>query len=416
VAPLNDFEFGTITDIPGTIRLLVTRDGDGVIVFDPELATIGEPKKYTINVHVEEGTEHKKCGVKPLSFEILKRDPKLTVGTLADFEYGTIADIPAAIKALVKKDSPGDPVWEPVLTSIGEPAPYSIKIKMAADAHYKEAEASLSFKILKLTPVFTVGKLDDQKPGSTVAAKTIQALVNIVEGDGAVTFDPPLPKKPIEKADIYTYTIYLAESPHYNKSDPHVLTFRILMSSGAISNAIGDWEKGKDQKLVAGIQKKKYDIVTKGKFGSRDEVEKALNSIIGPPERHTVWRALGYTLSSGGWTMDEKFATRSNRTFHFTLSADSIVVPANRADWNATPQALFNTLFLTPVVNFRVHMTLEAPKRHAYLGNPAEALNGLGNPLSSADQDNKDMIDELDKFRGRMVAKITQFKQDFGLD
>src|SRR5262249_34203123 len=162
----------------------------------------------------------------------------------------------------------------------------------------------LSFKILKLTPVLTVGKLDDQNPGSTVAAKKIQALVKIEKGDGTLTFEPALPQNPIEQAGIHSYTIYLAEGPHYNKSDEHVLTFRILMTAGEKANAIASWKKDKDPTALANKHNQIHKLVTQGKYSTPDEVVKALNSVIGAPERHTVWSALGYTLTSGGWTMD----------------------------------------------------------------------------------------------------------------
>jgi hypothetical protein len=427
VAALQDFAYGTIAtqDIPGTIRALVTRDGDGAIVYNPKLDTIDKPQKYTINIHVEEGTAHKKSAAKQLTFEILKLDPKLTVGALPDFDYDPKADLPTTINALIKKVSPVEPTFEPDLATVGKPASYSIKITLAPDDHYKGADATLTFNILKLTPSLTVGKLDDFKPESKVPAKAIKDVVKVVKGDEKLlTFEPALPQKALEKSGIYSYKIYLAEDDYYKKSDDPdpVLTFRILMPVNEVSNAFMDFKKGKDQQVLNKLEEKKtrgrvFELVTQGKFGSPAEVVNTLNSILGPPDRHTVWGALGYTLSSGGWTMAENFKTTSGITFHFTVSADSITVPAARTGWTATPAALFDTLFLGPAVPMRVHMTLEiAPtRRHAFLGNAGQGLNGNGNPLPN-NPDNQDMIAELDNFRNRMIAKITKFKTDFGLD
>jgi hypothetical protein len=425
VAALQDFAYGTIAtkDIPATIRALVTRDGDGAIDYNPKLETVGKPQKYTINIQVQEGTAHKKSAAKQLTFEILKLDPKLTVGALPDFDYDAKADLPTIIKGLIKKDSPVEPAFDTDLATVGKPAPYSIKITLAPDDHYNGADANLTFNILKLTPSLTVGKLDDFKPESKVPAKTIRDAVKVVKGDEKLlTFEPALPQKTLEKSGLYSYTIYLAGDDYYAKSDEHALTFRILMGVSEVSNAFMDFKKGRDQDFLKKLEEKKtrsriFELVTQGKFGTPDEVVKTLNSILGPPDRHTVWGALGYTLSSGGWTMAENFTTTSGLTFHFTVSADSITVPAARTGWNAAPAALFNTLFLGPAVHLRVHMTLEiAPiRRHAFLGNAGQALNGNGNPLPN-NPDNQDMIAELDSFRNRMIAKITKFKTDFGLD
>ena len=55
VAARADFVHGSIADIPKTLAALVHREGDGVVSFDPALASVGAPGKYAINVRVAQG-------------------------------------------------------------------------------------------------------------------------------------------------------------------------------------------------------------------------------------------------------------------------------------------------------------------------------------------------------------------------
>ena len=158
VAARADFVHGSIAEIPTALAALVQRDGDGAVSFDPALTSVGMPGKYTINVRVAEGTAHKAAGPVSVGFTILEADPKLTVGKLADFDYGKGGDIPAAIAALVKREGGGTISYAPALTSIGAPGKYEVHVSVAASAPYKATgPLAIAFEMLPLVVCNSTG-------------------------------------------------------------------------------------------------------------------------------------------------------------------------------------------------------------------------------------------------------------------
>jgi hypothetical protein len=413
-----DFVAGTIADVPAHIASHVQWAGGGTVQYAPTLDSVDQPRKYNITVTVD-GAPATPAPVK-LEFAILWADPALTVDSPWSFDYGTVKDIPAEIKSRVHHKSTGEPEFTPALDTVGNPGDYAIEIQVPSHGNYKQSKKlTLDLSILKLKPDFKVSAVNDFDYLEKGMAGKIRRAVKVTAG-GEPVFEPS--PDSIQDPGDYEIQVYLAEADFYQESDPLPIKFKINVTSGFKSDAFKEWETAnkallESNKSIANkVQKKKYEIqnAKPGSYAKRAEIIDALNAEAGVPDRHIVWQALGYNLTSAQWEMPEKWTTTSGTQFHLTISADSIIVPNNRAAWAAAPAALFDTLFLSPVVARRVHLTLEeTPSRHLFLGGVTGANKTVGDGWWGNQAG--EMKVKLNEFRTRMIQKIGQLKTTFSL-
>jgi hypothetical protein len=428
VAARADFVHGSIADIPAAIAALVHREGDGVVSYDPPLATVGMPKKYTLSIRVAEGTLHKADGPVTLGFTILEADPKLTVGKLADFDHGSVVDIPATIAALVKREGAGVISYAPALDTIGAPGTYAIQVSVAASEPYKAAgPLTLAFEIRKLPTTLTLKKFDDfyRDPNKKKnLAVLIPALLDH-DGDGTPVYDPPLAEL-TDKAGDYKVKIWVAEGKLRKKSEEKLLTYKIFLSQAERNTAFEDWKSKAETKHKGMIGKRHVSIFVGEaanpsapvpKFTSADEIRDALNVIVKAdlPMKDHVWAALGHPSLKGkaDWKLGGNWETSKGVKMHLTISYDNIQVPQTKAGWGATAAALYTSMFEGPPIDARVHVTLEsAPTESGKVRLYAGGTNGRGDPWAATAFNGQmgEMMTKLAEFKAGIIAKIPDAK------
>lgn len=428
VAARADFEHGSIADIPATIAALVQRTGDGVVSYDPPLDTVGAAQKYTIDIRVAEGTAHRAAGPVPLSFEILKADPKLVVGKLEDFDHGTVADLPQAIAAVVKHEGDGVVRYEPTPDSIAAPGKYTVQVSVEASATHKAAgPLPLGFEIRKLPTTLTLKQLDNffHDPNKKKNLSVLIAGLVSHDGDGKPVYDPPLVDLQDKPGD-YSVTIWVGEGALRKKSEEKQLTFKIFLSHAERNNAFQAWKQNatdKQKNMVGKKQAATYvgEIYDRNapvpEFTSADEIRDALNRLVKAdiPTKDLVWAALGHDSLKGkaDWKIAGNWETSKGVKMHLTISYDSIQVPQAKAGWSGQAAALYTGMFEGPPIASRVHMTLEsaatdAGKVHVFVGG----TNGAGRAWDGNAFDGQigEMMAKLTEFRNTIVGKIPAAK------
>jgi hypothetical protein len=419
-----DFAFGSIGDIPAHLASHVTWTGEGTLQYAPPLAEVGPPRDVPYRIAVT--VDGVKVPPKPaeLSFRITRLDPELTVDMLADFEIGSISDIPGTIEKLVHHKSTGKEVYTPELDTIGAAGDYTIAIQVPAHENYKQSKKqTLSFSILKRTPSFKIQNLADLEFGDARMVLKMQKAVKIAAG-GPPVYEPPLDS--IQDPGVYAINVYLEETDEYAESGYETLNVTILPTSHFKSTVFEAWEKAnKDVINQSGFpskqfQRTKVDIQQDrtGAYETRAAINDALNQVIGVPNRATVWTELGYALKGSEWDMPAKWTTTKGTQFHLTISANSIIVPKSKADWAASAATLFDKLFLSPPITERVHLTLEeatskSPSSHLFLGD----VTGGNKAVADTWWRNQagEMKPKLADFKANMIQKIADIKAKYKL-
>ena len=127
------------------------------------------------------------------------------------------------------------------------------------------------------------------------------------------------------------------------------------------------------------------------------------------PTKAKMWRHLGYAQTY--YALDD---APSGAKLHMSISEDAMRAPSYLEQSNAdvlqwSPEALFDQLFLSMDVQWRVHVTREGePKKHLYLG----FVNGRNDPIA-ADRwggDAATMRQHLKDFRSGVLRKLAEGK------
>ena len=117
-----------------------------------------------------------------------KPGPNLTVGPLANFEYGTVSDIPKTIAAVVKRDGDGKIAYDPDLSTVGMPKAYVINVSVdEGTAHKKDGPKPLAFTIDGADPKLVVGGGFEAFVENDIEA-LVRGAVSCV-GGGTLSFD-----------------------------------------------------------------------------------------------------------------------------------------------------------------------------------------------------------------------------------
>jgi hypothetical protein len=416
-----DFAVGSINDLPTHLASHVTWTGEGTVQYAPPLDEVGPARDtpYRIAVTVEGA----KVTPSPaeLTFRILRLDPELTVDPLDDFEVGSNNNIPATIEALVHHKSTGKEVYTPALDTVGAADDYKIAIQVPAHGNYKQSKrVTLEFSIVKRTPSFTIRAINDLDFQDNKNEQKIRNAVKVAAG-GTPVFEPPLDS--LTDPGTYTLNVFLEETDEFAESAYQSVDVTIVPTTHFKSTVFGEWEAAnaeivKQPKFPSKqFQQKKVEIQQDrtGKYDKRSAILDELNSVIGVPNRATVWTELGYSLTGSSWSMppEGRWTTKQGVDVHMTISADSIVVPQSKAAWSASAANVFDTLFMSPPVTLRVHLTLEEKpiSRHLYLGNVTGANSAVGDDWWNKQA--KEMKPKLAKFKTDMIQKIEAIKTKY---
>jgi len=434
VGPLADFAWGSVADIPNAIQGVISHLGDGVLAFDTPLSSIGEPGKYTIQVSLGEGSQHLAAGPLPLSFEILPADPALTVAPLADFDYGTVKDIPATIEALVQRTGDGAIVFDPALDTLGKPGRCTVNVSVQAGTRHRAAgPVPLAFEIRKLEPTLTLPVIADRFFNSDEAlqkppfiSEQFKPLLDAHKrepGYGKLVLDPPLKDLKYEERE-YSIKVALEEGSIYKAAAAEFVNFRIYRNATSLSSLFENWWTSatpKQQQTLGSKAKAKTrfcgDVTQRNtwpKYASEADFRATLTAAAsGLPTKKEIWTALGYAAldSASAWVLEEKGRTTLGAKMHLTVSFGNIATPTANI-WTQGNQAIFNALFRAVDVQMRVHMSLEdfpAPGRnfHVFLGD-THPVNGEGTQRRRTDAGGQsaDLIDQLEAFETLMVQRI----------
>ncbi len=416
---------GANSDFAQLVASKVLWAGAGTLVFTPPLTEIGLPRKYTITATVT-GIE---TPPEPalVQFEILPVDPQLKVAGPLEFTYGEFADPVSEIRSRVthKSTYAGEVTFDPPLDDeAGEPGYLDYKVSIPADGLYKKGLIKkFRVTVLKAEPKLTIGKVAEMSFADDKATLNIRKAVKVDRGEAGkhnelLVFQPALDK--IQDPGTYDIYVYLPESDHYVESAEEIVKVTIKNTGHFKSTVCGDWEKANQTYLNQNPQAKKkvtellYAMqLAQSGYDTRAEIVSALNGAAGVPTRVQVWAALGYTLKSNQWDMPEKWDTPGGRTFHLTISANSMIVPTTRAEWSAAPAALFDLLFLSPPIANRVHLTLEDGGRHLFLGGVTGANKVVGDDWWNGSAAH--MKPKLAEFRTRMIQQLAAFKATLNL-
>lgn len=433
VGKLAKFKYGSIANIPATIRALVKRQGSGAIVYDPPLETIDAPKDYRIKVSVQAADGFTAAGPLNLDFTIEKADPAFVVAKVADFEYGTIPNIPATIQAAISRKGDGDITFSTPLDKVGAPGKYTIDVTLDPDDYYEGASGQLSFEIRRLPTTLTIKPLKGWEHDPTKLqnlAALIPPLV-VTDGDGKIVYDPALATLNDQPGD-HQVSIRIEEGPTHQAAGPETLRFSIFLPKSDRAAAFNAWVDRTDAKLVQKVSRKVKFGDYLGEpapykpprlhFATPEDMWESLDKLVGAavPTKDKVWDALGYpTLKSkADWKLVSQGTTSAGVKMHLTISYDSIRLPRKLTDWNKADAALYADLFEGPPINCRVHMTLESAntesgKVHLYVGG----TNGAGRPWARSDFDDQmgEMMDKLSEFRTEIINAIPAAKATLGV-
>lgn len=401
--------------------------GGGTVAYEPDLDTLVlRPATYTICITVN-GAPDPQPAPAVLTFKVLALDPKLKVTAPDDlqFKYQDIATISAKIVGLVHHDSTGTVTYDPALSTLDTPGEHTVTIQVPAHGNYKASKpATLTFTILKREPVFTVSAVPPLEYGDQKDSpeNKIPKAIHVKAG-GPPKYNRPLHQ--IKDPGLHEVQFYLEETADYAESEVQTINVTITSTAGFKSQVFEEWEQANsallksDPSIAKKVGNKKYEIqTTPGAYTKRAEIIDALNAEAGVPDRRRVWLELGYDLKSAEWQMPEHWTSSLGVPFHLTISANSIIVPNNRAGWAASAAALFDSLFMSPPVTLRVHLTLEeatgkSKSSHLFLGGVTGANKAVGDDWWRGQA--ADMKPHLDAFRNQMIAKIGALKTKFKL-
>ena len=404
-------------DLVKFITRRVTWSGEGTLVFDPPLANPAKLGVNSFTVSVA-GAESPPAPLK-VSFRVTGLARNIEVSSMS-FVHGEVDDLVAAIRKQVKFRGEGEALIELTSgTALDKPNKHQFRVHVPSQGLYAaETKEKVHVTVTKMPSRITVGTVDSQPYLDKGIARTIRKAVTVEEGvagklNERLVFSPGLDSE--LQPGTHDIRVHLPEDDFYLESPEGVITVEIDATSHFKVQVFNEWEQLNRAMIDANphwkknIDGKKYDI-QHGKAGgnSRAEIISALNETIGVPSRLIVWKALGHELKSNQWVMPQKWTTASGKVFHLTVSADSIMVPGTWADWKAAPSALFDTLFMSPAVARRVHLTLEEGSRHLFLGN----LSGTGTAVQDSwwDGHAAEMKPRLLEFKTDMIDKLQAFK------
>ena len=339
-------------DVEKAVRAAIRHEGDGVPVFSQPFAALARAGRYPLEVHVDEGTLHRRSAPHKLEV-VVERLPSAPVLKEARFEE----------------------VFEP--RNAKKPGFLRETLQRLVDR--KGADGAIV--------------MDPAEPAYTFGEHEVRIWLD--DGERYAKSAPPLSVAVrIRMADMEAADAYDA----WSKRNERVLT------------------KTQRELLKTAKLGTRFDFMQttrKNGFVSAAQVEALLNTTVGAMSlpvitRVILWEMMGYTFANANeWTMvesttvDEKIdGQMKTKTIHLSVSANAIKLPA-RLD--KTGAELYQDMFLIPNQRKRVHATLEGPepKPHRYLEGPFDDANTRATAADKAA-----MNTLLAAFKTRVTARL----------